>query len=114
MTNRRVTAKQVKSLIGRQVVAQRRDGSVVAGKLVKIKGDRLILESSKGKSVRTKALLPLLLYDLAAVGTAPYAGAGFGGYGYGGYPGYGAYGAYGAYGGLGGYGYGPYGGGLWF
>ncbi|NQX45283.1 hypothetical protein HQN87_08055 [Paenibacillus tritici] len=88
-----VTKKQVIKLIGKNIVAVKKDGSRVTGKLVRISGNRLILQRISGKKVQTKALIPLVLFDLLAVGTAPY-GYG-GGYGYGGAP----------YGG--GYGYGP-------
>ncbi|MNN63504.1 hypothetical protein D3C81_1788880 [compost metagenome] len=49
--------------------------------------------------MKTKAIIPLVLFDLLAIGTAPY------GYGYGGYGGYGGGYPYGN-----GYGYPPYGG----
>lgn len=111
-----VTKKQVMKLVGKHIVAVKKDGSRVTGKLVRVSGDRLVLQRVSGKKVQTKALIPLVLFDLLAVGTAPYAGYG-GGYGYGGGP-YGGYGpkpGYGAYGpkpGYGGYGPGPgYGGG---
>ncbi|MEK8211919.1 hypothetical protein [Paenibacillus sp. FSL L8-0463] len=93
-----VTKKQVMKLVGRNIVAVKKDGSKVTGKLLRISGNRLILQRVSGKKVQTKALIPLVLFDLLAVGTAPYAG----GYG----PGYGGY----PYGGNGGYGYNKYGG----
>jgi hypothetical protein len=94
-----VTKKQVMKLVGKNIIAVKKDGTKVSGKLLRISGNRLILQRSSGKKVQTKALIPLVLFDLLAVGTAPYAGygGGYGGYGgapYG--PGYG-----------GGYGYGP-------
>lgn len=76
-----VTKKQVMKLVGRNIVAVKKDGSKVTGKLLRISGNRLILQRVSGKKVQTKALIPLVLFDLLAVGTAPYAG----GYG----PGYG-------------------------
>ncbi len=87
-----VTKKQAYKLIGQQVYALKKDGSVASGKLLSIKGTRVILVQEKGKHVRTKAILPLALFDLLAIGTSPFVG-GFGyspyGYGYGyGYPGY--------------------------
>ncbi|MBE9916992.1 hypothetical protein G8C92_23515 [Paenibacillus donghaensis] len=97
-----VTRKQAQKLIGQHIVAVKKDGNFVTGKLVRISGNRLILERSRGKKVQTKAIIPLVLFDLLAIGTAPYAGfygPGFG-YGpgpvpYGGVPGYGPYpGAY--------------------
>lgn len=96
-----VTKKQVTKLIGKHIVAVKKDGSRVTGKLVRISGNRLILQRISGKKVQTKALIPLVLFDLLAVGTAPYAYGG--GYGYGGGVPYG--GGYGY-----GYGPGPYGG----
>lgn len=85
-----VKKAQIKNLIGKPVYAVRKDKSVVTGKLVSVKGNQLILEQEKGKRVKTKALVPLVLFDLLAIGTGPY---GYGGYGYpyGGYGGYGGY-----------------------
>ncbi|WP_042200128.1 hypothetical protein [Paenibacillus camerounensis] len=97
-----VTKKQVMKLVGKHIVAVKKDGSKVTGKLVRVAGNRLILQRVSGKKVQTKALIPLVLFDLLAVGTAPYAGYG-GGYGYGGGP----YGGYGPGPGYGGYGPGP-------
>ncbi|MED5019001.1 hypothetical protein P9847_16945 [Paenibacillus chibensis] len=81
-----VTRKQAQKLIGQQIVAVKKDGNLVTGKLVRISGNRLILQRSKGKSVQTKAIIPLVLFDLLAIGTAPFAG-GFYGPGFG--PGFG-------------------------
>ncbi|WP_342438805.1 hypothetical protein NSS79_07105 [Paenibacillus sp. FSL L8-0436] len=103
-----VTKKQVMKLVGRNIVAVKKDGSKVTGKLLRISGNRLILQRVSGKKVQTKALIPLVLFDLLAIGTAPYAGGygpGYGGYPYGGNP----YGGYG-YNKYGGYAPGPYGG----
>lgn len=88
-----VRMEAAKKLIGKQVYCLKKDGTVASGKLVKISGGKLHLAQPKGKSVRTKAIIPLVLFDLLAIGTSPYA---YGGYGY---PGYGA----------GGFGYSPYG-----
>ncbi|MFC3748394.1 hypothetical protein [Paenibacillus sp. GCM10012306] len=100
-----VTKKQVMKLVGKHIVAVKKDGTKVSGKLVRISGNRLILQRSSGKKVQTKALIPLVLFDLLAVGTAPYGYGGYGGVPYGGGYGYGGYGP--------GYGYGgapyPYG-----
>lgn len=92
-----VSKAKVKQYVGKQIIAYKKDGSFVTGKLVRISGNRLILEAKSGKKVKTKAIVPLVLFDLLAIGTAPFAfggfGPGFGGYGpgYGGYgPGYGA------------------------
>lgn len=94
-----VTKKQVMKLVGKHIVAIKKDGTKVSGKLLRISGNRLILQRASGKKVQTKALIPLVLFDLLAVGTAPYAGYGsygtpygtpYGaGYGYGYGPGYG-------------------------
>ncbi|KAA9008473.1 hypothetical protein F4V43_00905 [Paenibacillus spiritus] len=85
-----VTKQQVRQLIGKHIVAVTKDGTRVAGKLVRISGNRLVLKPSPGKKVQTKALIPLVLFDLLAVGVSPYA-YGYGGYGhgYGPGPGYG-------------------------
>ncbi len=104
-----VTKKQVMKLVGKNIVAIKKDGTRVTGKLLRISGNRLILQRTSGKKVQTKAIIPLVLFDLLAVGTAPYAYGG--GYGYGGGVPYG--GGYGYGGGVpygGGYGYGgaPY------
>jgi hypothetical protein len=89
---------EVRKLIGKKVTAVKKDGTVVTGKLVRISGNTLIMAPVKGKKVQTKALAPLVLFDLLAIGTSPFAyggfgypyGGGFGGYGYGGgfYPGF--------------------------
>lgn len=94
-----VTKKQVMRLIGKQIIAVKKDGSQVTGKLLRVSGNRLILQRVSGKKVQTKAIIPLVLFDLLAIGTAPYAygggvpygggygyGAPYGGYGYGGTP----------------------------
>lgn len=81
-------AQAAKKWLGKNIYAVKKDGSVVTGKLVRIKGNALYLQNPKGKHVTTKAILPLVLYDLLAIG---YYG-GYGGFGYGGYPGYSPYG----------------------
>lgn len=87
---RGVTKAQASKLVGKRIYALHKNGSVVSGKLIRISGNRLVLEQAKGKKVKTKAIIPLVLFDLLAIGTAPYA---YGGYPYGGYGGYG-YGGY--------------------
>ncbi|WEK55126.1 MAG: hypothetical protein P0Y55_03335 [Candidatus Cohnella colombiensis] len=82
-----VSRSHARSLVGKPIYAVRKDGSVVIGKLVAIKGSQLMMEKSKGKQVQTKLFLPLALFDIAAIGTLPYGGYGYG-YGYGGYGGY--------------------------
>lgn len=92
--SRTVTKKEAEQFVGKTIYAYKKDGGLVTGKLVKISGNRLIVQPAKGKKVKTKAIIPLVLFDLLAIGTAPY---GYGG-GYGGYPGYGPYGyPYGGY-----------------
>ncbi|MDF2959845.1 MAG: hypothetical protein K0S39_1580 [Paenibacillus sp.] len=91
-----VRKQDVRKLLGKTVYAIKKDGSKVSGKLVRICGNQLIIAPKKGKQVRTSALIPLVLFDLLAIGTSPYGYGGYG-YGYGGYP-YGGYG-YGGYGG---------------
>ncbi|MEK4996449.1 hypothetical protein [Paenibacillus sp. FSL H7-0918] len=93
-----VTKKQVMRLVGKQIIAVKKDGTQVTGKLRRVSGNRLILQRVSGKKVQTKAIIPLVLFDLLAIGTAPYAfGGGYGGGApYGGGPGYGnPYGGYG-------------------
>ncbi|RCX20292.1 hypothetical protein DFP94_10310 [Fontibacillus phaseoli] len=90
---RTVTKKEAEKWLGKSIVAYKKDGGMVTGKLVKISGNRLIVTQNSGKKVKTKAIIPLVLFDLLAIGTAPY---GYGGYPYGG--GYGPYGnPYGGY-----------------
>ncbi|MBY0202225.1 MULTISPECIES: hypothetical protein [Paenibacillus] len=113
---KQVTRTEAMKLIGKNIVAVKKDGTRVTGKLLKVSGNKLVLKRLGGKKVRTKAILPLVLFDLLAIATLPYAygqGPGFGpGYGPGpkpdccpGYgPGYGPGSGYGP-----GPGYGPYG-----
>lgn len=79
----KVSREQARKLLGKSVYAVKRDGSVVKGRLVRISGNRLYLspgKSSKGKKVNIKAfLLPLVLFDLLAIGTLGFWGGGFGG-----------------------------------
>lgn len=85
-----IQRKDVLPLVGKTIYAIKKDGSRVSGKLVRISGSKLILEQAKGKA-RTKAILPLVLFDLLAIGTRPF-GFGFGGFdgfGFGGFPGFG-------------------------
>lgn len=106
----KVTRKEAQKWVGKSIVAYKKDGSMVSGKLVKVSGERLYVRQNSGKKVKTKAIIPLVLFDLLAIGAAPYGyGGGYGGYG-GGYGGYGyGPGGYNPYG----YGPGPYGGGFW-
>jgi hypothetical protein len=71
-----VTRAKVRGMIGQEIYAVRKDGSVVSGKLIGIRGDQLIMEEPKGKA-HTQAFIPLVLFDLLAIGTSPF-GFGFG------------------------------------
>jgi hypothetical protein len=79
-----VTRAQAQQLVGQPIRALRKDGSIVTGKLVRISGDRLFVEQPKGKDVQTKAILPLVLFDLLAIETVPFGFGGFWGGGIGG------------------------------
>ncbi|MEF3302263.1 hypothetical protein [Paenibacillus sp. GYB003] len=86
-----VKRQEVQKLIGKRIYAVRKNGSIVTGTLRGMRGNELIVEQEKGKAVKTKAFIPLVLFDLLAIGA--YGGyGGFGGYGYPyggfGYPGY--------------------------
>lgn len=95
-------AGQMRKHVGKQVYILRKDGRVLSGRLIR-KNNRYMLQP-KGKTAKTKAIIPLVLFDLLAVGTSPYF------YGpYGQYSPYGSCGHYGGYGGYGSYGsYNPY------
>ncbi|WP_248931174.1 hypothetical protein [Paenibacillus hamazuiensis] len=83
-----VKKADVRKLVGKRIYALKKDGTMVSGKLVRIQGNALYLAPVKGgKTVRTSAFIPLVLFDLLAIGTLPFAyggGFGFGGYPYGG------------------------------
>lgn len=111
-----VSANEAKKWIGQEIVAVRKDGTQVTGKLVSVSGNKLILEPVGGKEAGTRAIIPLVLFDLLAIGTLPFVGGGFGGPfgggggyqgGYGGYQGGGYPGGSYGYGGKPGGGYGP-------
>lgn len=76
-----VSKAQVRPYIGKEIMAYKKDGSLVTGKLVRLSGNRLIIEATKGKKVKTKAIIPLVLFDLLAIGTAPFAYGAYGGFG---------------------------------
>lgn len=82
---KQVTRTAAMKLIGKNIVAVKKDGTRVTGKLLKVSGNKLVLKHLGEKKVRTKAILPLVLFDLLAIATLPYAygqGPGFGpGYG---------------------------------
>lgn len=97
-----VTKAQAQKLIGKHVYVRHKNGTVMSGKLLDVNEDRLLLISEKGKNASTNAIIPLVLFDLLAIGLSPYAygyGCGYGGcpprppYPYGG----GYYGGYGPY-----------------
>lgn len=73
--SKKVQPSRVRRLTGKRIYAVTKRGTVV-GKLLRVSGNTLYLrpESAGGKKVRVQAILPLVLYDLLAVGTAPYAG----------------------------------------
>jgi hypothetical protein len=76
--------KTAKQFVGQQIYAVKKDGTIATGKLVRIKGNRLYLKSEQGRA-HTKAFVPLVLFDLLAIGTSPFVG-GFGspfGFGFG-------------------------------
>ncbi|PWW40918.1 MULTISPECIES: hypothetical protein [Paenibacillus] len=86
-----VTRDAAMKLIGKNIVAIKKDGTRVTGRLLKVSGNKLVLKRPVGKKIHTKAILPLVLFDLLAIATLPYAygpGPGFG-FGPGGGPGYG-------------------------
>lgn len=75
-----VSKKEISKYYGKKIYAVKKDGSIVTGTLTQIQGDRVVLtqlKQEKGKAVKTKFLLPLLLFDLLAIGLF----AGFGGFG---------------------------------
>jgi hypothetical protein len=88
--------------MGRTIYVINNKGVRLAGKLVKVSSKKLYLQPNRigNKNVKTSAIIPLVLFDLLAIGTAPYGYGGFGGYdgygysagypsiGYGGYPGF--------------------------
>jgi hypothetical protein len=85
----RVTRSQAQKLVGKRIYAVLKDGSAVSGKLVSVSGNRLLLEQPKNKKVQTKAVIPLVLFDLLAIGTSPF------GFGFGGFDGFGFGGGFG-------------------
>jgi hypothetical protein len=66
-----VSKKDVQKLLGQHIYALKKDGSVLKGKLLQIRGNKLFL-SHKDKQVKTSAILPLVLFDLLAIGTRPF------------------------------------------
>lgn len=87
-----VSKQDVAKLVGKQIYAVKKDGTVVEGKLVRINGNQLMVSTCNGKQVKTSAVLPLVLFDLLAIGTSPFAFGGFGGFGPFGFGGFGPFG----------------------
>ncbi|WP_411829461.1 hypothetical protein [Paenibacillus alginolyticus] len=95
----KIRKDDVRKLVGKNIVALKKDGTQVTGKLVRISGNTLIVAPQKGKKVQVKAIIPLVLFDLLAIGTSPFAFGGFDGFGFGGFGGFG--GGFGGFGGPG-------------
>jgi hypothetical protein len=72
--------EEVRKLIGKKVHILKKDGTTVSGRFEKLSGNKLILKPANKGKVQTKAILPLVLFDLLAIGTAPYLYGGYGGY----------------------------------
>ncbi|AZN41423.1 50S ribosomal protein L33 [Paenibacillus albus] len=75
-----VSNKQISKYYGKKIYALKKDGTVVTGILTQVQGNRVILTQFRqveGKTVKAKFLIPLLLFDLLAIGLF----AGFGGFG---------------------------------
>lgn len=86
----KIRKEDVRKLIGKDIFAVKKDGTQVTGKLVRISGNKLIVAPENGKKVQIKAIVPLVLFDLLAIGTSPFAFGGFGpGFGGGFGPGFG-------------------------
>lgn len=89
------TAENMRRLRGKQVVVIRKDGTRIAGRLVRA-GKRYAIRPVR-KGAHTKAFIPLVLFDLLAIEESPYGYAPYYSYpspyyygpyggGYGGYP----------------------------
>lgn len=78
-----IEKEALKNLIGKHIYAVKKDGTVITGKLMSIKGNELIIAPQTGKEVKVSAFIPLVLFDLLAIGTAPFAFGPFGGFGFG-------------------------------
>jgi hypothetical protein len=66
-----VSKQDVKKLVGQQIYAVKKDGSVLEGKLLQTKGNKLIV-APQNKKVKTSAFIPLVLFDLLAIGTREF------------------------------------------
>jgi len=88
-----VNEQTLKALIGKDIYAVKNDGSVVYGRLVRLHGNMLYLETSGADKARFGPIIPLVLFNLLAIGTlGAWGGGGCGFGGCGPYPGYGPYG----------------------
>ena len=95
---------ELKKLTGRIIYTINKKAMRISGKLVRISGNKLYIRpaSINNKQVQINAIIPLVLFDLLAIGTSPYGygypyGYGVGSGYYGGYPGVGYYGYPGFY-----------------
>ncbi|AZN42951.1 hypothetical protein [Paenibacillus albus] len=74
----RVSQQQVQQLVGKTIYAVRKDGSVVTGKLVHAHNSKLLISPlDADKKAGTRAIIPLVLFDLLVIGL--FAGGGWGG-----------------------------------
>lgn len=76
-----VSEQFAQQLIGQNIQAMQKDGSIVVGRLVRVMGGVAYLQpidADQGKTVKTKAVIPLVLFNLLAISTLPFV--------YGGYP----------------------------
>ncbi|SCW73864.1 hypothetical protein SAMN04487970_103735 [Paenibacillus tianmuensis] len=80
-----VSKQDVAKLVGKQIYAVKKDGTIVEGKLLRVNGNKLLVSTRNGKQVKTSAILPLVLFDLLAIGTSPFAFGGFSPFGFGGF-----------------------------
>jgi len=68
-----VALSDARKLVGKHIYALDKRGRVVSGKLVSIKGHSLYVRPANAKGqARTKAIIPLVLFDLLAIGTSPF------------------------------------------
>lgn len=71
-----VSPMYAQQFVGQNIQALARDGSVVTGRLVKVDNGVMYLQpiqtEDAGKTVRTKAVIPLVLFNLLAISTLPY------------------------------------------
>ncbi|WP_308634041.1 hypothetical protein [Paenibacillus silvisoli] len=74
-----VSKKQLSKYYGKKIYVVKKDGSVVTGTLTQVQGNRVVLTQFTQENGKAKAkfLIPLLLFDLLAIGLF----AGFGGFG---------------------------------